>query len=66
MNNRHAMNDLSGEDTAPGVRLIKNLWKIRTEKTPPEKAPVEVAHDIYQMPSRSQNIPRRHRGVAER
>lgn len=54
--------DLRSDETAPGVRLIKQVWKINTDKPPREKAPERVNHDIYHVPSRKNDVPRRQFG----
>ena len=59
-----SFDDGNSADTAPGVRLIKKVWNIKTTKPPREKPPEQVVHDIYHLPSRKNEVPPRHHGVA--
>jgi hypothetical protein len=50
------------DETAPGVKLLKQVWNIKTDKPQRESAPQNVAHDIYHVPERKPEVPRRHMG----
>lgn len=47
------------DETAPGVRLMRTLWDIPAQRSAPEKAPADVATNIYCVPDHKQTIPRR-------
>lgn len=51
-------------DTAPGVRMLKDVWHIEAPKKAREVADGAVSHDIYNTPVRSGGIPPRHHGRA--
>ena len=51
--------DLQADETAPGVRLLKHVWNIDTKKKPRSTAPNDVPHDIYSVPTRANDVPRR-------
>ena len=61
--NGHPAEDTDPQETAPGIRMLRNLWNIPKGKPPREQAPKDVPHDIYSVPS-SRIIPRRHHGQA--
>lgn len=48
------------DQTAPGVRALKELWNIRTDKAVVTVS-ADVPTDIYSVAPRSSSIPRRHR-----
>jgi hypothetical protein len=58
--------ELQADDTAPGVKLIKQVWKIGDEKPLREKAPKDVAHDIYHVPDIKRDVPSRPPGRVRR
>lgn len=53
----------SADETAPGVKLLKKVWNIDTKKPVRPAAPRDVAHDIYHVPERKKDMPRRTPGV---
>jgi hypothetical protein len=57
--NRHDKRDEPANQTAAGVRLMRELWDIPRDKPPPEKPPADVVTDIYCVPDHKHNIPRR-------
>ncbi len=61
-----AQTESQASDTAPGVRMLKEVWHIEDEKKPREVLQKgSVSSDIYAMTPRSGPIPPRHRGRAE-
>ena len=48
------------EDTSPGVRMLKDVWRIGADRKIPEPPPESVETDIYKVPSHKTSIPRRH------
>lgn len=50
--------------TAPGVKMLKQIWNIKTNKPQREKPPADVVTDIYRVPSRRNGFPRRIHGNA--
>ncbi len=50
--------------TAPGVKMLKQIWNIKTAKPAREKPPTDVVTDIYRVPSRKNGFPRRVHGNA--
>ena len=50
--------------TAPGLRMLKQVWNIKTTKPQREKPPTDVVTDIYHVPSRKTGFPRRVHGNA--
>jgi hypothetical protein len=49
---------MSAVETAPGVRLLRELWDIPREKKRQERIPKDVSSDIYDTGSKA-NVPRR-------
>ena len=49
------------DETAPGVRALKQLWNIPS-KPPKQKPPDDVVSDIYRVPARKNGVPPRSRG----
>ena len=52
------------DETTPGVRMLKDVWHIDTEKKPREAPPAQVSSDIYHLPPRNGQVPHRHHGHA--
>ena len=50
------------DETAPGLRVIKEVWDIKTPKVPRDAVPRTVPHDIYNVPVRKDDVPRRSGG----
>ena len=59
----HSSDESDPQETAPGIRMLRNLWNIPKEKPPREQAPKDVPHDIYSVPN-ARIIPRRYHGQA--
>ena len=53
--------DQPANQTTPGVRMLKEVWNIKTEKKT-EAVNGDVSSDIYSMNPRSKGIPPRYRG----
>lgn len=53
--------DQPANQTTPGVRMLKDVWDIKVEKTH-ERVEGPVSHDIYARKPREGGIPPRHRG----
>ena len=54
------------DETAPGVRLIRDLWNIAPEKTRSDKVVTAVTSDIYCMPDHKNGVPPRQRPTPPR
>lgn len=50
--------------TAPGLKVLKQVWNIKTTKPAREKPPADVVTDIYKVPARKNGFPRRVHGNA--
>ncbi|HEY8241448.1 MAG TPA: hypothetical protein VIH35_08375 [Kiritimatiellia bacterium] len=53
--------DSKSKQTAPGVRMLKQIWNIPTKRVSKETVG-EVVSDIYRVPPRKNGIPPRSRG----
>ena len=53
--------DQPAGQTAPGVRMLKEVWNIRPGK-PVEVTSMSVSSDIYSMNPKTAGVPPRHRG----
>lgn len=53
--------DQPANQTAPGVRILKEVWDIKSEKKQ-ERVEGPVNSDIYARKPREQGIPPRHHG----
>lgn len=55
------------DETAPGVRMLKDVWNIQSGKKPRDSIEHgSVSSDIYKVPSTGNNIPHRpHHGHPE-
>jgi hypothetical protein len=56
--------DPSSNHTSPGVKMLKQVWNIKTTKPAREKPPADVVTDIYKVPTRKNGFPRRVHGNA--
>lgn len=56
--------DPKSSQTVPGVKMLKQIWNIKSGKPPREKPPAEVVTDIYRVPTRKNGFPRRIHGNA--
>ena len=52
---------LSAKETAPGVRVLRELWDIPKSNASRQELGKPVSTDIYQTGSNGQHIPRRRR-----
>ena len=52
---------MSAKETAPGVRVLRELWDIPKTKTNDTEIGQPVSTDIYQTGANGQHIPRRRR-----
>ena len=60
---REGDNDERAGETSPGVRMLKQVWGIRGKKDERPRDPVpQVGSDIYNVPVRSNEVPRRRHG----
>jgi len=53
--------DQPADQTTPGVRMLKEVWDIKTEKKH-DRVEGPVSSDIYARKPRNQGIPPRHHG----
>ncbi|MFH0908493.1 MAG: hypothetical protein V1929_07010 [bacterium] len=56
--------DSKSNQTAPGVKRLKQVRNIKTAKPRREKPPSGVVTDIYHVPARKHGFPRRVHGDA--
>ena len=54
-----------GASEPPGVRMLRRVWRLDDGKQAREEPPPSVSSDIYHVPARQQEIPRRHHGRAQ-
>jgi len=54
-----SIDGIKASETAPGVRLLRELWDIPRDKGAKEPAPSDVRTDIYNTPLGGQHIPPR-------
>ena len=54
--------DTGARQTAPGVKMLKDVWRIEDGKKEKEMPPPDVPTDIYCVPKSRPN-PRRRRGL---
>lgn len=48
--------DDSAEETAPGLRMLREIWHINTKPVRNDTAPEKVNSDIYNMPATSRRV----------
>ncbi len=58
--------DWESTQTAPGVRMLKDLWNIPSSRPKDSVQSGATSSDIYSVPDRRNSIPRRRQGRAVR